>query len=178
MWGNRYFTVVHQIPSLESEYSWFFSRRSITISPPFPLEMQGFPLFDLTPTFLEKVITKVTRLLLFSSPEIFQLEGMRYCRLQQTCQFAKQFIRGSRNISVTVGYHSVLKFEDGRLYRPPKRGECQYILQHLVLLPNSEWGCSNKFCSYLGVTENDNFCNLPKADLRCGLMSFTGQLRQ
>lgn len=67
------------------------------------IAMAGFPIFDLNPVFMEKVINKVFLFSTFFYFDVFQLKEKSYFRIQQTCRGMGEFIRNSSNISVLIG---------------------------------------------------------------------------
>ena len=64
--------------------------------------MTGFPLLTVFPTLLERIITKVSFLVLSLSRDLFQVGVKSYFRLQQFCHEVNDFIHGSSNISARL----------------------------------------------------------------------------
>lgn len=77
--------------------------------------MSGYPLFELNPSFLAKVISKVTFFHYF--PLLyFQFNLKNYCRLKQTCREISEFIENNRKIKIYVrGCLSLRRDYDGSL---------------------------------------------------------------
>ena len=94
---------------------WSLSIERFPLLDYFPIE-GNFPLLDLNPTLLEKVINKVSPLFSIHPNKGLQFTMDSYLPLQQTCRDMYEFIRSSHNISVSVGHPpSDLQFYEGRL---------------------------------------------------------------